>query len=432
MTTDRKKIPGITSISNISYLLPEKWQLSSGIQVWGLNAGSQELVKIEFIFDAGTWFQSANLVAGLTNLFLNQGTRKYTAQKIAETFDFCGAYLQLSADQQFANVTILTLNKYIEKILDITADVIKYPVFPEKEITTQIAKKKQQFVVENNKVKTLAQKRFSQVLFGQFHPYANTNVLDDYGKLNREVFMNYHDKYYVPENCRIIVAGLYNDKLKDLLEMHFGEGFAQRKMQKKQLNHIVDSSKEKIHIIEKPGSLQSAIRIGRLFPNRTEPDFYGLNILTTILGGYFGSRLMANIREDKGYTYGIGSGVFSMLHAAYFSIMTEVGSKVCSDAIDQIFFEIERLQTNLVSDTELALVRNYLLGETLRSFDGIFAMSNSLKTLVELNLDYDHYDYFINTIRSITPAEIRELAVKYLQKSDLFVVVAGEKNELNV
>jgi hypothetical protein len=88
MTTDRKKIPGITSISNISYLLPEKWQLSSGIQVWGLNAGSQELVKIEFIFDAGTWFQSANLVAGLTNLFLNQGTRKYTAQKIAETFDF--------------------------------------------------------------------------------------------------------------------------------------------------------------------------------------------------------------------------------------------------------------------------------------------------------------------------------------------------------
>ena len=423
---DRKIEPAISDIDAINYLLPEKWELSNGIEVWGINGGSQELVKIDFIFDAGTWYQPANLIAGLTNAFMNQGTKKYSAQKIAEIFDYRGAYLNLNADQQFGSVTILTLNKYVEEILEVTSDVIRNPAFPKKEIKTQIAKKKQQFIVENNKVKVLAQKRFSQVLFGEKHAYANTNTIADYEGLTRDHFVDFHRKYYNANHCRIIVAGLYSDELKAKLDYHFGQKeWLSNEVDEKRVHHI-EPDKDREHIVPKIDALQSAIRIGRLFPNRNEPDFFGLNVLVTLLGGYFGSRLMSNIREEKGYTYGIGAGIFSFTNAAFLSISTEVGVDVCTPALNEIYYEIERLQNELVEPEELNAVRNFLLGETLRSFDGVFAMSNSLRTLVEADLDYSHYDAFIETIRSITPEEIKLLARKYFKKSDMYEVIAGK------
>jgi predicted Zn-dependent peptidase len=424
---NRKSEPEVNNLFDINYLLPERWKLKNDIEVWGINAGSQELVKIDFMFDAGTWYQAKNLVAGMTNMFLNQGTKRYSAQQIAEIFDFRGAYLQLSADQQFGNVTILTLNKYLPEILDVTADIIKRPVFPEKEVKTQLAKKRQTFIIENNKVKTMAQKKFSRVLFGHHHPYANTNVIDDYEKISRADFVDFHAKQYTSANCKIIVAGLYNDSLKKWLDTYFGGDSWGDTGTLAQPEYKIEPSKQRVHFVEKDDALQSAIRMGRLFPNRNHPDFYGLNILVTLLGGFFGSRLMMNIREDKGYTYGIGAGIFTQPKAAYLTLMTEVGADVCRPALDEIYKEIEKLQNELVPAHELETVRNYLLGETLRSFDGIFAMSGSLKTLVEAGLDYSHYDNFVKAIRAIRAEELMQLAQKYLQKNDIYEVVAGNR-----
>ncbi len=424
---NRKKAPKVNNLFDIDYLLPERWTLKNGIDVWGINAGSQELVKIDFMFDAGTWYQSKNLVAGMTNMFLNQGTERFSAQQIAEIFDFRGAYLQLSADQQFGNVTILTLNKYLPEILDVTADIIKRPVFPEKEVKTQIAKKRQTFIIENNKVKTMSQKKFSRVLFGEYHPYANTNTIGDYEKFGRADLVDFHSRQYTSSGCKIIVAGLYNESLKKWLETYFGEDEWGKTEASGQPEFEIVPSKQMEHFIEKNDAVQSAIRMGRLFPNRTHPDFFGLNILITLLGGFFGSRLMMNIREDKGYTYGIGAGIFTLPKAAYLSIMTEVGAGVCKSALDEIYKEISKLQNELVPAHELEIVRNYLLGETLRSFDGIFAMSGSLKTLVESDLDYSHYDNFVKTIRTIRAEDLMQLAQKYLQKDDIYEVVAGKQ-----
>ncbi|MDA3880056.1 MAG: pitrilysin family protein [Prolixibacteraceae bacterium] len=423
---NRKLAPGINNVYEIDYLLPEKWKLDNGIDIWGINAGSQELVKIDFMFDAGSWHQSRNLVAGMTNALMSQGTGKYSAQQIAEIFDFRGAYLQLSADQQFGNVTILTLNKYLPEILDVTADVIKNPTFPAKEVKTQLAKKKQHFTIENNKVKTIAQKKFSVVMFGDEHPYSNTNVVVDYETLTRDDLVCFHSERYTSDNCRIILAGCYDRQVKELLQKYFGDSNWSRNGEKVQNpEYIIKPSMQMAHFFEKTDALQSAIRIGRHLPNRAEPNFFGLNILITILGGYFGSRLMMNVREDKGYTYGIGAGIFTQPNAAYLNIITEVGVNVCGAALDEIYSEIDRLQNEPVPDEELDIVRNYLLGETLRSFDGIFAMSASLKTLIESSLDYSHYDSFVQAIRSVTPAELQLLAQKYLNREELYQVVAG-------
>lgn len=426
---NRKNAPKINPIGNVDFLLPEKWKLSNGVEVWELNAGSQELVKIDFIFEAGTFFQTQNLVAGLTNAFLNQGSKNYSAQDIAEAFDFRGAYLQLSADQHFGTVSVLTLNKYIEEILKVTADVILHPIFPEKELATQIKKKKQQFVIENSKVKTLAQKKYSQVVFGEKHGYSNTNRFEDYDLLRQEMLKSFHQKFYGANNCKVLLAGKTSAKIRDLLETYFGENnWPKQAAINEHINVQIESSMKRSFFVEKADALQSAIRMGSLMPNRNHSDFHGLNVLTTLLGGYFGSRLMANIREDKGYTYGVGAYIYSLPEAAYLSISTEVGTEVTQQALHEIYREIEILQNELVAENELEIVRNYLLGENLRSFDGVFAMSSSLRTLIEMGLDYQHFSDFITKVRSIDTREIQRLAQVYLKKESLKEVVSGKTN----
>ncbi|MBN2806658.1 MAG: insulinase family protein [Prolixibacteraceae bacterium] len=424
---NRNNPPEVKQNSQLHFIEPEVWKLSNGIPVWGLNAGSQELVKIDLIFEAGTWYQPMNLVAGLCNAFLNQGTSKYSAQEIAEAFDYRGAYLQLSADQHFASVSVLVLNKYIDEVLEVTASVVQHAIFPDREINAQIGKKKQQFMIENNKVKTLAQKKFSQVLFGMNHPYSNSNQFSDYDRINSEQLTTFYQSFYHPSNCMVLLAGKYNGTVVAALEQYFGASAWPVNRKKLSFQHHLNPSTERNFFVEKKDGLQSAIRMGMIVPNREHPDFHGLNVLSTVLGGYFGSRLMTNIREDKGYTYGIGSAIYSMPKAAYFTISTEVGNDVTRAALHEIYAELDHLCNDLVPEEELQVVKNYMMGELLRSFDGVFAMSASLRNLIEVGLGYDHYRDLANTITHINAERLRELAQKYLRKESIYEVIAGNE-----
>jgi predicted Zn-dependent peptidase len=222
-----------------------------------------------------------------------------------------------------------------------------------------------------------------------------------------------------------LVAGKYDDSLSALLETYFGDtGLTFRN---EEPVHVVQPNDEKKHLVAKHDVIQSALRIGKQVANRENRDFHGLTVLSTILGGYFGSRLMANIREDKGYTYGIGCSIVTFPHAAYFNVTTEVGATVCANAITEIYSEIQRLIDEPIGDEELEVVRNYLLGDMLRNFDGVFALSNSLKALIESGLDYSHYEQYLTEIRTITPTRLQQLAAKWLQPADMYEVVAGKR-----
>ena len=178
---------------------------------------------------------------------------------------------------------------------------------------------------------------------------------------------------------------------------------------------------------EKKDALQSAIRIGKRLFTKPHPDYPAMLVLNTILGGYFGSRLMSNIREDKGYTYGIGSAIVSFSHAGYFTISTEVGAEVTKDAVKEIYFELKKLQTEKISDSELALVRNYMLGTFIRSIDGPFALADRFKGIHFSGLNYDYYDRYIETIRTISSEKLIELANKYWKKEEMIELVVGRK-----
>jgi zinc protease len=167
--------------------------------------------------------------------------------------------------------------------------------------------------------------------------------------------------------------------------------------------------------------------VGKFWVPKSHPDFHALSVLVTILGGYFGSRLMANIREEKGYTYGIGSFVLSLKHVSYLVISTEVGNEYVELTLKEIAIEMKKLQTEPVSENELETVKSYLLGEFLRDFDGPFALSGSFKAINDFDLDYSFYDRYLTVLRNLTSGELMQLAQQYLNPEDFYTVVAGSK-----
>lgn len=416
--------PTVNPIEHIDVVQAEKRLLSNGIPVYFVNAGSQDVVKIEFIFEAGTWFQQVNLVASHCNAMLEDGSENYAAAEIAEQFDFYGAYLQLTADQDYGFVNVVSLGKHLPEIIKVTEDLIKRSVFPEHEFEVLIAKNKQKFLLDNEKVRTLCQKKFTQVMFGDAHPYAINNKLEDFDCIDLESLQQYYHSFYHSGNCRIIAAGKVDETVLNLIESHFGGNDWQRQTMKSP-EFTFDPDAVKIHRVEKANGIQSAIRVGKFWVSKNHPDFHALSVLATILGGYFGSRLMTNIREEKGYTYGIGSFILSLKQVSYLVISTEVGNEFVEPTLTEISSEMRRLQTEPVSENELETVKSYLLGEFLRDFDGPFALAGSFKSINDFGLDYTFYGNYLKILRKITSVELMQLAQDYLNPDDFYTVVVG-------
>ncbi|RYG20253.1 MAG: insulinase family protein, partial [Chitinophagaceae bacterium] len=247
----------------------------------------------------------------------------------------------------------------------------------------------------------------------------------DYDALKRDDLISYYQAAFKPENCIIIAAGKFGEREFGLLDEFFGKDWSNSSPSVGNDFSYLPTGGRKIRI-EKPESVQNAIRMGKLAINRAHEDFPAFQVLNTVLGGYFGSRLMANIREDKGYTYGIGSGAASLKHAGYFFIATEVGADVCEQALVEIYKEIETLRTTKVSDEELELVRNYMLGSLLGSLENIFSHADKFKNLYFSNLGYDYYRKYINTVKNISAEEIQKIAKTYLDPAGFVEVVVGK------
>jgi len=417
--------PVAGTVSTIKLQKPNHFLLENKIPVYGINAGTEDVLKIDLVFDAGTLFQSQAFVATLTNKCLQEGTQSYTAAEIAQTLDFHGAYLRTSTGKDDARITLYCMNRHLVQLLPLLYEIALRPTFPGNEIATTVKKARQEFLVNMQKVKFISQKQFGGLIFGNDHPYGNDAHIEDYDRIEPEMLKNHHQKYYAQSPFRIIISGLmpifYGEKLNDF----FGQHVISKDIS---TYHYPEpkSVENPFHLIEKSDSLQSALRIGKLLFNRRHPDFAGIQVVNTILGGYFGSRLMSNIREDKGFTYGIGSMVTSLLHGGMLTIASEVGVDVRQQAVDEVFKEIELLRSQLVPDEELALVKNYLLGVFLRSADGPFALSELVKASVDYGMGMDYYTQFVETVKSITANEIRDLAVKYLDPASMITLVVGK------
>jgi len=421
---NRQQAPDFKQVSAINFIQPEKRLLANGVPVFTIYSGEQDLVRIEFIFENVNWKLEKPLQAIAVNTLINNGTSKLSAKEIAEKIDFYGAFFQTEYTQDQSSVTLYTLNKHLHSVLPIVKDVLRNSHFPQNELDIYIQNQKQKLQVNLKKNDIVSRKEFAHALFGDT-AYGVDIKAQHYDELKREDLLTYFKAAYAPNNCTIVVSGKFDTAGFNLLDNHFGSNWDKSEVVKNSFNFSA-TGKQFVYK-EKPEALQSAIRIGQLAINRRHKDFSGLQILNTVLGGYFGSRLMANIREDKGYTYGIGSGISSLQQAGYLFISTEVGADVCGAALTEIYKEIDILKSTLIGEEELNLVRNYMLGSMLGSLENVFSHADKFKNIYFVGLDYDYYFNYINTVKTITAEELLALANKYFTTESFTEVVIGKK-----
>lgn len=423
---DRLKEPDFKAVDNITLIHPQTEKLPNGVSLHYIDASEADLVRVEFIFKNPQWNASQPLAIGATNSMLNEGTTHYTASQLADKIDFYGAFYQHEAGFDHSSVTLYSLNKHLKSTLPIIKEIITEASFPDQELATYVQNSKQKLQVNQQKNDFTARKKFSEVLFGSNSYYGYNVNVSDYENLNRSQLETVRNLQYTANNCTIIISGKVKEEERKLIADLFGNNdwLKDEMLEVTQPNFI--SSTSFSHLIEKKEALQSAIRLGKPMFNKTHPDFQGMQVLNTVLGGYFGSRLMSNIREDKGYTYGIGSAIVSLKDAGYFFVATEVGADVCASALTEIYKEINILKNELVAEEELSLVRNYMLGSFLGSLENAFSHADKFKGILFYGLDYDYYNRFFETVRTITPQQLQHLANKYLA-DDFFEVVVGKK-----
>ena len=427
MQLNRAQSPQTKTVTKISLPEIEKTNLTNGIPVFSINAGTQDVVKIQLVFKAGIWYQAHSLEAFFTGQMLEEGSRNYSAAQIADKLDDCGAFVHKKVGRDNACIDIFTLNKHLKSVLEIVSDIVKNPLFGESQLNRLREQEKQDFEVRNQKVKHLAQKQFSSLLFGENHPYGRFAKLEDYSILNPSILRDFHQKHYGSGNCRIFMSGKISSSTLQQLNEFFGQEKWGASEEINTLSVTAESSKKLKHYLPKDKVLQSAIRMGKRSIGRNHPDYFALNVTSTIFGGYFGSRLMSNIREDKGYTYGIYAGVTPNIQDSSFTISSEVGADVAQKAIDEIRFELKRLRTEEVPIEELSLVKNYISGTFLRTLNGPFALGEVIKSLYENQLPENYYQQYLDKIHAINPKEVKSIANQYLHEDQMLELVVGKK-----
>ena len=409
-------------------IIPEAttYRLNNGVPVYLIEAGNEEIIRMEFTFRAGQIKELLPLLSSTTNMMLTEGSQNYTSEELNRLIDYYGAFLNLTSEKDRAGIVVFFLNKHIEKILELCLEILFRPLFPETELNSLMRKRLSWYHVNSEKVQNLAIDKFFESIFGKSHQYGYQLKDQDFIMLTPALLTDFHKKNYTPENMAVIISGSIPEKTTELLNKYFGNIDSEKTLTEGSQTNLKGEKRKKIHI-DKMGTVQSAIRIGSTTINKRHPDYIGLKILDSILGGYFGSRLMKNIREEKGYTYGISSTVSSLDLTGYKVISTEVSGENCRKAIDEIYKEIQLLQHEPVTKEELKVVRNYMAGEILRMFDGPFALAESFKSAWEFGLDNNYYYRLAEKIKSIEPDEIIDLARTYYNIDGLYEITVGSK-----
>ena len=416
--------PSIAEISRPSLWEHQQITLPNGIEIVYLHDPNQEVFKMDVVLAAGIYNQSRPVIASSMINMLNEGTRQHTSAEIAELFDYHGAYVDFNCGIHKAELSLISLNKYTSQTIRMLAEMTLESTFPQKELETYIRNRKQQHLVNIEKTSYLARMEFIYRMYGKAHPYANCFTLEDFDQVTPELLLDFYQERVQASQCRIMICGNVSDTVLQEVSQAFSL-MSSNPVPPDKTYTIQPSGPGKYHI-SKPDAVQTSIRIGKNGVTLLDENYTYFQLLNMVLGGYFGSRLMSNIREEKGYTYGIGSFNVSLPQRSYWSITTEVNNEYTEATIEEIFKEIHKLRTETVPAEELNLVKNYLYGDLLRELDGVFAQSDSLKHKLNYGLDNSFYIGIIEKIRQCTPEAILELADKYWNPEEMYIVTAGQ------
>lgn len=420
---NRSQPPVINEIQTIRLPKPEVVYLGNGIPVYISRLGTQEVIRLEVAFFAGRTYEEKPLVARAVSSLLREGTRNYTAAEIAETIDFFGGTLSLPFNMDTSSLVLYSLNKHFGDTIPLIRDLLTAPLFREEDLEAYIRRSKRRLSVDLAKNDTFAYRLITEQIFGSSHPYGYNSTMATYSALQAEDLKRHHERLYNANNCMVFISGRVTSEVLRALD----DALAGALPPGEQPQPIIPDFRGKPGrtIEQRPDTLQSALRIGRRAFSRHHDDFFGLYVLNAILGGYFGSRLMANIREEKGYTYNI----YSMLETMRFDGSLLIGTEVSPPYLEPTLREIERemklLQEEPVGEEELKMVKNFLLGNFMTMLDGPFNVSEVVRTLILDDLPLSTFDDLVANVQNIEAPALQELAQKYFNKEEMWQVIVG-------
>ncbi len=421
---DRKIQPLQDSNVELDFTNPEKILVGNGIPVYLIHGGQQDVVRLEFLFSGGTGAEKKFLTGEIVNELIQSGTRWRSAEDLAEWFEFYGASVYNTVSPESASVSVVTISKFIDEILPVFYEMLSEPEFPDKEIELHCEQSRQRLQIQNQKVGFVAHHLMLQKMFGQHSAYGYYPEEKDFDSINRESLKEFHKKNYINGILGIIVAGNITSKvLKSLQNNHSGNLI----MTLNESNHEMDFLLNRDRNIDLiwSHSLQTAISMGKPTVSRNHPDYFPMYVLNCVLGGYFGSRLMMNIREEKGFSYGISSSISAYMKSAYLYIQTQVNKSNRMEASREIENELEKLRTHLIPEEELGVVKNYLIGHLQRIFDGPFSRASRFRNLLLHRLDFDHFKGLFEAVREISPDKLKIMAEKHLDPASFFRILVG-------
>lgn len=420
---DRTKEPLIQDLTTVYIPPTEMYSLANGVQVCEINSGSQEVLRIDIVHKAGRSMEQKRIVSRATASLLKEGCAAYNSNDFAELVDYYGAGIKTASNMDFSYSTLYTIDKHGPELIHLLHAMYSEPLFDGAELEKFKKQNIQKLREELSKNEVLSFRCFTEEIFGAHHPYGYNSTEEDYKSLNSEDLVSHFNDFYGTDNCNIFLSGKISDTTRKTIAALFGRDHKLAVPKEYAPAHIIHEPRT-IEILSK-NKHQSALKMGfRLF-ERTHPDQAGFFVLNTILGGYFGSRLMMNIREDKGYTYDIASLTDQMLYDGCFYIDTEADPQYMDDILIEIYKEIDILKNEKVKTQELKMVKNYLMGNFMNMLDGPINVASVAKTMVLTGQKPNDFQDFVRKVLEVSSDDILNLAQKYLDTHQFLNVLVN-------
>jgi len=417
---NRTVAPKIHSIDSINFEQPHSIDITPYCQLVSITNVQNNTAKFELFFDAGTTKEQVEL-ASITNGMLLSGTNKKNSIQINEQIDKLGGFVEQGIGMEVASIGMYSLSEHLLELARIVFEAIDQCVFDDRELKQLLQNRQQKLNVSLEKVSVLAQRMFKENFFANSPKYKKVTHEKDLEAVQQKELVRFHKQYYLQGLRKIVLVGNFTQQEVE----QFADLFRHWAIKKESIFEQNFENNKGLFHHQKKEAIQSAIRIGRPLFNKTHRDYIDFMVLNTILGDYFGSRLMRNIREDKGYTYGIGTAVQELEKTGYWMIGTEVAVEVKENTLQEIQREIEILQKTKISNEELGIVKNYIVGQLLKSADGPYSMMDLYLDVDNFNLDMNFYNKMIKSIYEVSPERLQQLAKQYLNWEEFTVVTAG-------
>jgi len=406
-------------------ILPRPVAMPNGVPLYLLEGVDKGVVRFDILFKGGYAVQSKPLLAMFTNRMLREGAGELSAAEISQKLDYYGAWIDMYSSQNSNHITLYTMSKHFVPLLNVLEEMIKRPLFPQENLDTVKSNNKSYFMVNSRKVDVVSQRYFENSLWGDGHPLGHVVEAADYDAITRDDIVGYYNNYYGSCNCTMFLSGNADEAMISALNDCFGAEAWGCEKECAAVEPLPPSSCLSRRFIQVPGTMQSAVKIGFMAMDATHPDYHKFRFLCVLLGGYFGSRLMSNIREDNGYTYHISAELDAYGCRNAFMISSETATEYVEPLIKEVYKELGRLVNEPVAADEIELVRNYIMGELCREYEGQSAKSEVFINAWLSGADFASVNSYIDEIKEITPAELHRLANLYFKRENMIEIVVG-------